>query len=409
MVSATIDHLIATTVLIVAFTLSMALFSQIMQNALLYQFHMHLATKCSDTLDNILLSFGDMSGIFGLGDYNLEPYTLDPTLVMKLLSASGPLVEYPPGSGIKYSNITFGAGDYLLVPVSECIDYETAQELLGLKGLYGFRLSLTPIIRISFTNIQVGRGGKSLSFTVVVEGSGSPVGNANVTCRLLYVSGVDEDGYPIIGLRSISQATDLDGRAQFAFSNVDVSKNYVVVASARVANFYGVGYIYKQALTSAGNVIPFIEHMENGIIILAHSFDVRQYNDTGALHYNATYFAIDNNWNLVNVPLLGNYSGVLNYGAGSHGKTFNRTQIPEEYLGMPGILVVVCRKGNEYGVTVMPWQVQSLSFSVEFGGNPSGWEWVATDVRHVLIGGVPYTAKLALWSLMGYQVTRYGW
>jgi hypothetical protein len=145
------------------------------------------------------------------------------------------------------------------------------------------------------------------------------------------------------------------------------------------------------------------------MIILAHSFDVKQYNNTGALHYNATYFAIDNNWNLVNVPLLWNYSGVLNYGAGSHGKTFNRTQIPEEYLGMPGILVVVCSKGNEYGVTVMPWQVQSLSFSVEFGGNPYGWEWVATDVRHVLIGGVPYTAKLALWSLMGYQVTRYGW
>jgi hypothetical protein len=57
----------------------------------------------------------------------------------------------------------------------------------------------------------------------------------------------------------------------------------------------------------------------------------------------------------------------------------------------------------------MPWQIQSLSFSVEFGGNPSGWEWVATDVRHVLIGGVPYTAKLAYWSLMGYQVARYGW
>jgi hypothetical protein len=387
----------------------MGLFSQIMQNALLYQFHMHLATKCSDTLDNILLSFGDMPGIFGLGDYNLEPYTLDPTLVMKLLSASGPLVEYPPGSGIKYSNISFGAGDYLLVPVSKCVDYETAQELLGLKGLYGFRLTLSPIIRISFTNIQVGGGGKSLSFTVVVEGSGSPVGNANVTCRLLYVSGADEDGYPIIGLKSTSKITNLNGKAQFTFTNVDVSKNYVVVASARVANFYGVGYIYKQALTSAGNVIPFIENMENGMIILAHSFDVKRYNDTGALHYNATYFAIDNNWNLTQVPLLGNYSGVLNYGAGSHGKTFNRTQISEEYLGMPGILVVVCRKGNEYGVTVMPWQVQSLSFSVEFGGNPSGWEWVATDVRHVLIGGVPYTAKLALWSLVGYQVTMYGW
>jgi len=409
MVSATIDHLVATTILIVAFTLFMGLFGQVMHDALLYQFHMHLATKCSDTLDNMLLSFGDMPGVFGLGDYNLEPYTLDPYLVMRLLSASGPLVEYPPGSGIKYSNITFGAGDYFLVPVGECIDYETAQELLGLKGMYGFRLSLTPIIRISFANIQIGSGGRSISFTVTVEGSGSPIANANVTCRLLYASGVDKDGHLIIGLSNASRITNLNGEAQFTFNNVDVSKNYVIVASARVGNLYGVGYIYKQALTSAGNVIPFIENMETGMIILAHSFDVKQYNNTGAIFYNATYFTIDNSWNLINVQLLGNYSGLLNYGSGSHGKTFNRTQIPEEYLGMPGFLVVFCRKGNEYGVTIMPWQVQSLSFNVEFGGNLYGWEWVATDVRHVLIGGVPYTAKLALWSLMGYQVVRYGW
>lgn len=410
MVSATIDHLVATTVLIVAFTLFMGLFGQVMHDALLYQFHMHLATKCSDTLDNILLSFGDMPGVFGLGDYNLEPYILDSYLVMRLLSASGPLVEYPPGSGIKYSNISFGAGDYLLVPVSECIDYETAQELLGLKGMYGFRLSLTPIIRISFANIRTGSGGKSISFTVVVEGSGSPVGNANVTCRLLYVSGVDnETGCPIAGLSSMSRTTDLNGKAQFTFSNVDVSKNYVIVASARVGSFYGVGYIYKQALTKAGNIIPFIENMETGMIILAHSYDVKQFDSQSDLKYTAFYYTIDANWGLVNVPLLGNYSGHLNYAAGTHGKTFNRTQIPEEYLSMPGILVVVCRTGNDYGVTVMPWQVQSLSFSVEFGGNPYGWEWVATDVRHVLIGGVPYMAKLALWSLTGYQVVRYGW
>jgi len=407
MVSATIDHLVATTVLIVAFTLSMGLFSQIMQNALLYQFHMHLATKCSDTLDNILLSFGKMPGIFGLGDYNLEPYTLDPTLVMKLLSASGPLVEYPPGSGIKYSNISFGAGDYFLVPVSQCVDYETAQELLGLKGLYGFRLSLTPLFRVSFTSIQEGKGGKSLSFTVVVEGSGSPVSNANVTCRLLCIT--SGGNYPIISIKSMSKITDSNGKAQFTFSDVDVSRNYVVVASADAAHFHGVGYIYKQALTGAGNVIPFIENMENGMIILAHSYDVKQFNKTSALFYNATYFTLDDDWNLMNVQLLGNYYGLLNYGSGTQGKTYNRTQIPAEYLGRPGILVVTCRTGNEYGVTVMPWQIQSLSFSVEFGGNPSGWEWVATDVRHVLIGGVPYTAKLALWSLMGYQVTRYGW
>ena len=170
-----------------------------------------------------------------------------------------------------------------------------------------------------------------------------------------------------------------------------------------MANLYGVGYIYKQALTSAGNVIPFIENIENGTIILAHSWDVKQYENSGALHYNATFFVLNENWELEPVQLLGNYSGHLNYAAGTHGKAYNRTQIPQEYLESPGVLIVTCRKGNEYGVSVMPWQIQTLSFNITFGDDPSNQEWVATDLRQVLIGEVPYQAKLALWSLKGYK------
>lgn len=403
MAGATIDHLVATIILIVAFAIFMGLFGQIMHDAYLYQSHMHLATKCSDTLDNILLSFGDIPGVFGLGSYNFEPYTLDPYLVMKLLSALGPPVEYPPGSGVKYSNISVGAGEYFMVPLSECIDYETAQDMLGLKGMYGFRLSLTPIIRVRFEDIQTGNNEKSISFTVFVGGLGSPIANANVTCRLLYVSGT---GNPMnVGIQSLSRITDLSGRALFTFDNVDVSLNYVVIATARVGSFRGVGYTYKRA----GNIIPFIEDLETGKIILAHLFDVKQFNIDSNLNYTALYYAINVNWELVSVPLLGNSSGHLNYASGTRGMAFTRIQVPKEYLGMPGVLVVICRMGDNYGVTLMPWQVQSLGFSVEFGGNPCGLEWVATDIRHVLIGGVPYMAKLALWSLTGYQVIRHGW
>ena len=56
----------------------------------------------------------------------------------------------------------------------------------------------------------------------------------------------------------------------------------------------------------------------------------------------------------------------------------------------------------------MPWQIQTLSFNITFGDDPSNQEWVATDLRQVLIGEVPYQAKLALWSLKGYQVTKFG-
>jgi hypothetical protein len=41
---------------------------------------------------------------------------------------------------------------------------------------------------------------------------------------------------------------------------------------------------------------------------------------------------------------------------------------------------------------------------VVFGEDPSGKEWVATDIRQVLVGNVAYQVKLALWSLEGYGV-----
>ena len=197
-------------------------------------------------------------------------------------------------------------------------------------------------------------------------------------------------------------------QAHFSFEDIDTSKNYVVITTVEIANLRGVGYIYKQALTSAGNVIPFIEDIENGTIILAHAWDVKQYENSAALHYNATFFVLNENWEPERVQLLGNYSGVLNYAAGTQGKAYSRVWIPEEYLGSPGVLIITCRTGNEYGVTVMPWQIQTLSFNITFGGNSSNQEWVAIDLRQVLIGGVPYQAKLELWSLKGYQVLTFG-
>jgi hypothetical protein len=52
----------------------------------------------------------------------------------------------------------------------------------------------------------------------------------------------------------------------------------------------------------------------------------------------------------------------------------------------------------------MPWGMSSMAFPVTFGEDPLGKEWVATDIRQVLVNNIAYQAKLALWSLQGYQV-----
>jgi len=53
---------------------------------------------------------------------------------------------------------------------------------------------------------------------------------------------------------------------------------------------------------------------------------------------------------------------------------------------------------------MMPWGISSLSFPVAFGGDPQMHEWVATDIRQVMVGNIAYQAKIAIWSLQGYQV-----
>jgi hypothetical protein len=70
----------------------------------------------------------------------------------------------------------------------------------------------------------------------------------------------------------------------------------------------------------------------------------------------------------------------------------------------PGILVLPYKSINGDGITLMPWGLSSLAFPVSFGGDPAKQEWVSTDMRQVMVGGIAYQAKMALWSLEGYQV-----
>jgi len=67
-------------------------------------------------------------------------------------------------------------------------------------------------------------------------------------------------------------------------------------------------------------------------------------------------------------------------------------------------LIVTYQSNNEYGVVLMPWGISSMAFPISFGSNPFEAEWVATDIRQVIVNGIAYQAKLALWSLEGYQV-----
>ena len=90
---------------------------------------------------------------------------------------------------------------------------------------------------------------------------------------------------------------------------------------------------------------------------------------------------------------IANSSGLVNYG---QGKPYGRVQIPTSEAG---ILFVAYRWGNSYGIMMMPWGISTLGVSVTFGDPPSEREWVATELRQVIVNEMSYQVKLAVWSL----------
>ena len=79
---------------------------------------------------------------------------------------------------------------------------------------------------------------------------------------------------------------------------------------------------------------------------------------------------------------------------------------PTENVTLPncttGVLILTYQESSSLGgVVIMPWGLSSLEFPVNYGGNPSQQEWVATDLRQVMVGDVAYQAKLSLWSTQG--------
>ena len=88
----------------------------------------------------------------------------------------------------------------------------------------------------------------------------------------------------------------------------------------------------------------------------------------------------------------------------SSGQNYSSINLPKN----EGILIVTYKgtSSGQYGLVLVPWGLSSLAVPLTFGGNPTGQDWVTTDIRQVTVGSISYHAKLQLWNLQGYQGVR---
>jgi hypothetical protein len=406
MASSTIDHLVSVMVFIGAMLLFISLFNQTLQTAILYQRHRNLSTKCSDLLDNILLNPGiptawsttnSIPTGFGLQDPEFTQYRLSPFSLMRLNYSEGKLVYYDK-TGQWYSNITIDFGKFLLVPMGKAVNYSTATQLLGINGTYGFRLTITPIVTVSIYEVQ----SNPLILNVKVTGTGFPLANAHLSYCFITVEGTGGEGsYPAYTVNYGINSTDDEGSALLSFPSFDgTSESYVIIVYAYLSGLTGVGY-HEHVRYNENYVVPFISDFEAGQVLLAHSWDVHEGDHPAAITYNATFVMLTEDFTLREMPLGEGKTGTLNYGQDPQHAYKNVTISTHN----PGILVITYRKSAvENGIVLMPWGISSLAFPVSFGDDPFGKEWVATEIRQVTVSNIAYQAKLALWSLEGYEV-----
>jgi len=398
MAGPTIDHIVSVVLLVAALLLSFTVYNQILANAIEYERHRQVAMKAMDIMDTICLSPGNPpdwgqsdstpSG-FGLQDPESAGYVLSAFSINRLFASGGGLVYYPK-TGKWYNNISMGEGGCLMVPVADCINYTTVAELLGINVSYGFQLTIMPTVSVSVTQVNPNN---PLRFKVEVRGPGLAIGGATLTYNLYHA--IRRTGnYPQIEIFSGTTVTDSAGLAFLEFPSINgLGDTYSIIVYAHIGGLVGVGYNFHETMKTKEDIIPFIESFEEGIIILAHNYDVHYYGPPEhALFYNSTFFLLTEDFELRPVQ-IDNSAGKVVYG---WGWPYGQVRIPPS---QPGILLVIYRTGNEFGTVMMPWGISTLGVSITFGDDPSGNEWVATELRQVVVNEMSYQVKLAVWSL----------
>ena len=407
MAGATIDHLVSVTVFIGAILLFIGLFNQTIQTAIIYQRHRYIASKCTDLLDNMMLNpgypmswgtSGEDPTSFGLQDPEFTQYRLNPFSLMRLQSFTGTPFTYPR-TGVTYSNLSMGFGNFLFVPYTTAINYSTATRLLGTNNKYGFQLSITPIVTIS---IEETHAANPLTLTINVAGAGFPLPNADVSYCFLKVNEKGGQKEPSYASLFGTTYTDDVGSAVVNIQNVDANTAYAFIVYAHTSGLVGTGY-HERVSGDKQYVLPLIDSFEDRRVLLVHSYNVHDFGPPeSSVFFNATFVLLTEDFTLREMPME-NSTGKLGkvvYGQGTD-KQWSNVTIPTYN---PGILIATYQSNNEYGVVLMPWGISSMAFPISFGISPTEAEWVTTDARQVIVGGIAYQAKLALWSLQGSQV-----
>ena len=399
----TIDHMISLTILVAALLVAMMAYNGLFASAIDYDQNRQVANKAIDIMNTICLSPGNPTDWgetnasllgFGLQDPREGGYALSPFSIMRLNTATNvSKLVYYPGTDSYYNNVTSSSGYTALTPLGNCVNYTTASELLGINGKYGFTIDVNPVLTIEVTQVDT----NPLVLNVDVRGTALPVSGATLTYHLLEVIGTGD--YPAIVSHSGEAITRPSGSVNITFSGVNANtRSYSFTVYANIGGITGVGYsAHNTAEAQVPYVVPLIYDYDNGLILIAHGWDI--FEDSGVqaeVKYNATFYILTSDFQLQPVS-ISNSTDHINWGSNE----YFVTKIPASETGF--LVISYKKSAQETGTVIMPWGIASLGVKTNYssGIGSIGYDFVATEIRQVTIDGISYQVKVSTWSLMG--------
>ena len=409
MPAATIDHMVAIVIFLVAILLFISLFSQNLQTAILYQRNNQLAMEASDLLDSISLGPGNPQNwgatnstptLFGLQDPTQEGYVGSPFSLMRLNASNiGTPVQC---NGVMYNNIAMVSGGYLSVPFNRVVNYTTAARLLGINGSYGFQLAMSPILNVSMSQTSA----SPLRVRVTVTGSGIPL--VGVSLNYYLINSTNSPRYPKFQVSTWPiNHTDATGSSVLGFQSVNATKcTYALIVYASLKGLSGAGYFVSP--TMANRIVPVVGSFSDGKAVPNATILLTQPSSNAKLSFNATFLVLGSSASsvarlyirngTVSLPTVtGLVNGLNQYSA---------IRIPNN--NQVGVLVITYNStATGPGISLMPWGIGNLCVNLVYGSavpSSSNKDWITTDVRQVVVAGESYQFKITLWSLAGFQI-----
>jgi hypothetical protein len=395
----TIDHMIAVTILIAALLVTMGIYNQMFASAVEYEGNRKVAMKAVDIINTACICPGNPEDWgetktsllgFGLQDPEAGGYALSPYSLMRLRTSSNDseLVYYDL-TGLFYNNISANYGNNIFSPVGDCLNYTAAAKMLGINGTYGFSLDIVPTLDVNVSQVP---NEDYLILKVEVRGPG--IALADVTLNYYMFQIVSGEGTcPSITTQNEIVQTSPYGSALIEFPTItDTDTAYSFIVYASLSGLEGVGYYSHDTIEDdPPYILPLIQDFENGTIAIAHTWDVHDFGPpVPNVFYNATFFVLSQGFRLHQVQIP-NSTGEVNYGQ------------PPEMIQVPayeaGVLLITYKGRGQLRSIVLPWGVGTLGVSISFGGDPTGYSFVATELRQVSVNDISYQMKVSTWSL----------